>query len=57
MSIVSIKNSAVKVIIAATLTLAVTFSMGAWEDITGMSGVSTAQAGCLGNGSGTGGGC
>ena len=48
-----------KVIIAVALTLAVTFSSGAWEDITGLSTVQSAQAGCVGNGSssGSGGGC
>ncbi|MEM7126442.1 MAG: hypothetical protein AAF702_08965 [Chloroflexota bacterium] len=52
----SIKNLK-KVVVAVALTLAVTFSAGVWEDVTGWSVVPSAEASCVGSGSHTGGGC
>ena len=46
-----------KVVIAIALTLAVMFSAGPWEDMTGLPFAASAQAACIGSTSGSGGGC
>lgn len=46
-----------KVVIAIALTLAVMFSAGPWEDMTGLPFTSSAQAACIGSSSGGGGNC